>query len=679
MINKGITTTNIQKPIGLLKTGVIVGFDPETLSVDVQVGDRITPGSEKIKNVQLPISFLGSSGSFIGGYPENGTPVIICQGEGNVWFILSFFANHPGLSTSNKPAIIPDLIPGQLEIKSDDNNTIILNKKTGILIGEPNNSLNLDTKRTVLSNTFDNFYSFTESSRLIDGIILRDKNPNKNYATSLRDTDLSYNDTMEVVALDPTVKLDYSNYENHTKNPSRVEKREIVYEFAKSFNVSSNDKELLSYSRNENIVSSNNYNRRISRSDAFSLSLVEPNYLIESIQGTGVDIYGNLLDLNRNIVPIGKDNETSIKLIKKTSSNPDDGSNVYLNIKRLERKTLAYHFEINARKDLLGPPETNDQEIATKNYSRDRSRFFLDIDKEGQLKLNVPASSETGNIPLLTRYENYSTINPKDDTKNPNDFVSNDNNVDILLDRFSPEENAVISLIDDKGINVAPIDRFSTNNPIHIKHGTVYHNIADTCWTFQEGKNWTVNEYEATTKIQLNLIPYKKDIVSPNIIVSGPNANAGGRSGSLNFDGSLEVNIGANTVDRHSLWLDTQGAIISNVGRDLRNNISVALDCDGEIIIQSGGTTPSKDSRFEGKNTAHISGAVDIRVFNNNTNEITVFRIDNEGLTVSTPGRIVMYSNQDVFLRSKGEMNLEAEVLKLQGRLVIRDTGAGSI
>ena len=52
-----------------------------------------------------------------------------------------------------------------------------------------------------------------------------------------------------------------------------------------------------------------------------------------------------------------------------------------------------------------------DEVFPDADYGRQRSRFFIDIDKEGQFKLNVPASSEKGNVPILTRYENYSTIN----------------------------------------------------------------------------------------------------------------------------------------------------------------------------------------------------------------------------------------------------------------------------
>ncbi len=87
------------------------------------------------------------------------------------------------------------------------------------------------------------------------------------------------------------------------------------------------------------------------------------------------------------------------------------------------------------------------------------------------------------------------------------------------------------------------------------------------------------------------------NVVSKIIYVGGDKANAGGRSGQINFDGSLELNVGANTVDRQSLWLDTAGGIVANVGRDKLNR-SMIMGMDGDCFIQVGGYGVSTDSRF---------------------------------------------------------------------------------
>jgi len=662
----------IQRLQGPLRTGTIVGFNPDTSIVDVEFGQSIFgPKNYKRVQAQLPASFLGTkSGSYIGGYPESGTPVLMAPGDGNIWFIVSYLPQDPSTQSSLKPSSVPDLKSGTINIRNK-NNYINLDYNDGIFAGDDVSQKILDTKRSIAANTFKNNYSFSEGGRSIDGIIFRDVKPNAYQAGSLKETDLKYTDTLKIIGMDPVVRNSSSNEGSYIKNPSRVEKREIVFEYAKSYNVSSNDVELNSYKDSKNITISSAITRRNSRADALSLSLVSPNFLMETIKGTVVDIYGNILDLNRNVIPIGKTDDLSLSKIKDTASNVDDGSNVYLNIKRSERRSVAFHFELNARKDLLSPPEASNQSIATQNYGRDRSRFYFDVDKEGQFKLNVPASSEYGNVGLLARYENYSTVYPNDQTKDPNDYSPNDDNIDVLLDSFA---KGVVDIVDKNGRIVSPLDRFSSSSK-HLKHGTVYHDISNTCIAFQSSQI-SSNEYQPTTSYGLGRIPFVQNIVSNNIIFG---KNAGGRSGNINFDGSIEVNIGANTIDRQSVWLDTQGGIIGNVGRDLNNNISVALSCDGEILISSGGTTPSEDTRFTGQNNAHMSGVIDMRVFNSNSNEITMIRIDSEGVTVSTPGRIVFYSNQDMLFRSKSRIAMEAPVLELQDRIVKRDPGAGSI
>jgi len=395
---------------------------------------------------------------------------------------------------------------------------------------------------------------------------------------------------------------------------------------------------------------------------------------METIKGTVVDIYGNVLDINRSVIPLGKIEKLSIKKIKTNLQEQDPLGNVFQNIKALERREIAYHFELNAKKNVLGPPDATKRD----DYARDRSRFFLDIDKEGVFKLNVPASSETGNVPLLTRYENFSTITPNEKTKDPNDLVFNQNTQDILIESFIGD-NAVVEIIDELNGNASPLDRFSSeNNPTYIKHGTVYHNIADTCSTFQQ--NNIIYERIVTTNLATGRVADKVDIIKQQIKISGDDADGGGRSGSLNFDGSIEVNIGANTVDRHSVWLDLQGALIGNVGRDLRNNISAALQFDGEVLIQSGGTTPNNDSRFikSGINNGRKPGVIDLRVINQ-SGKVNVIRIDNEGITIHAESRFTVYSHGDIMMRNTGTFNIESDNLLLNGRKVRKDTGLGSI
>jgi hypothetical protein len=378
---RGTNEISINKMPGLLRLGTIVDFDPDLLKVQVYIGAMREYGDYRqdynnIIQAQLPLNHYSPiKKSFVGGYPESGTQVIVGQADGGQWFIIGFIAKDPA-STSTLLPPMPDLESGNYIIQVDGA-FLKIDNEGSVIIGENANNISLDTERDVISNTFDNSYTFTEASRTIDGIIRRDTFPNEHYASSLRETSIDYNDTLKVISLDPVAKENWSNVGSSIRNPARVEKREVVYEFGRSFNILDNEKEFLSYKDSKNINISDVLNRRESRADSLSLSLVAPNYLMETIKGTVVDIYGNVLDINRSIIPLGKIEKLSIKKVKNNLQEQDPLGNVFENIKALERREIAYHFELNAKKNLLGAPDVIDKV----NYARDRSRFFLDIDK----------------------------------------------------------------------------------------------------------------------------------------------------------------------------------------------------------------------------------------------------------------------------------------------------------
>ena len=79
-----------------------------------------------------------------------------------------------------------------------------------------------------------------------------------------------------------------------------------------------------------------------------SLSLVSPNFLMETVKGTVIDIFGNILDINRAPIPVGD----SQNLTLSTANGNNVTSQSFDNIKAAERNSIAYHFELNARKNL---------------------------------------------------------------------------------------------------------------------------------------------------------------------------------------------------------------------------------------------------------------------------------------------------------------------------------------
>lgn len=660
----------IFKLAGLVRLATIERVNPDTMTVDISFANNMGDTSLRSKKqelftAQLPLSYLSSEGGFIGGLVSEGTPVAVVQAEsGHHYFIVSFLARDPANKSkvTAKNLKIPTLKKGSITIQAHPNSTIKLNKDT-IVIGDASNSFTLDTKRKLAINSFSNYYSFTEAGRDMAGTILRDKRPQHNFSSSLRTTDSMFNATLKEIGLDPVAETTNITYGEIARNPARIEKREVIFEYEGIAQVKSNEQELKEYNNqtNNTVIT----NRRENRADTLSLSLVYPNHLMETVKGTVVDIYGNILDINRNKITIGED-KLSITKIKSTVSDQNTNKNIYEEIKRQERKSIAYHFEINARKETQksGPPDVSNRD----DYARDRSRFFLDIDKEGLFKLNVPASSSTGNIPLHTRYENYSTVFPNERSKDPNDVSFNPDYKDILIERFTNFDS--IELIDETGNKAAPVDRFSDlKSPEYIGHGTVYHDISKVLKHSSNVQFYEPNEFETTTLLDSGYIEPINDIVSKQIIVSGPDANAGGRSGSINFDGMIEINAGANEVDGQSLWLDTEGGAVASVGQD-NNGISLAASLDGDVFMELG--TTDLDNEVSGPKVFDLKVA-------DGAGNLTCFRVDKSGVSVTTQARYVVYSSGDMIFRSAARITMDAENIILNGRSVIKDPGKGPI
>ncbi len=687
------STNLFDESVGLLKRGTIKGYNEKTGDMEVELHISPAMSNNPTVPVQCPHSMFYNNGLFMGTFPDPETPVIIAQGSGNKWYFVSFLAE-------NVDRYVPDLDWGKLLITSNYGVTkITLDNKENIVIGSDKSRIHLNTDNSLYSVNFQDEYHFTQATRQINGLVRRDMQINDIVSQSLKLEDDLYHSQLFVIGMDPSTSPNISS--GSAKNPPFVEHREMIYEFQYYSDIADDLYESSLYSDKDPSPTSHNFiNRRTSRSDTLSLTLASPNYLIETVKGTVVDIFGNILDLNRVPLPIGKEQNTI------NTKQSTDKVQSFLNIRELERKSIAYHFELNARKDLSGNINDANTGIlalldinSNADYARNRSRFFIDIDKEGQFKINVPASSEKGNIPLLTRYENYSTFG----TDNPDALEYREDNLDIFLDSFAAQQSIMswrsskdpipldsknrgsITIMNGDAI-ATPTDRI-TEKPV--KHGTAYHDILNTCYSlsevgFLQYQNddlplSTIDTADITFQNNLETGPDLNHIVSDTIKISGDDANAGGRSGSINLDGSLEFNIGANTIDRQSLWLDTAGGIVANVGRDLKNR-SLAMNMDGDVYVQIGGIGVSSDSRFNGPNSptnSYRGAVIDIRVLHDGL-QATMIRIDKTGVQILTPAFIRMHASQGMRLSSDADISIEAESLFLQNRLVQKETG-GSI
>jgi hypothetical protein len=646
--------------------------------------------------VDLPLAFASPQGSIIAGYPEVDTAVFVEQGQGT-WVISGFIRPDDVFSDTNTSNIsgvfgnvMSDFKPNRILIQSKlAANRIYLQSPTEenpdneIIAGNPLSSLQLDLTRDIFSHDFAQQYSFSGAHREIIGTVKRDINDN-----SLRNIDYSslkdrqYDDLLWTVGMDPSIQPSVSTSLGLIRNLPLIENRKVIYEFQSSANevdFEIDNIELLKLDPNYKRTSHEKVQRSEVRSVSFGLNLHYPNHLFEEILGTGVDTFGNIIDLNRSILPLGKGDFSFID-----NANTSDA---FIKIRNEHRKSIAYHFELNTRKENgatqklsrgaggLPEPSISEESLLgayeplsvydVDNYARDRSRLFLDIDKEGQFKLNIPMSSEIGNIPLHTRYVNSSVLAFEEkDTPGPNDFILEDEGVDIFVEKYTNATNGILL----KGIEgqVGPIDRF-TKTPM--KLNLVYHDILTAGYQFSKqritddpGGKLIRYQPDSSLNQRQGSIQYDK-FVSTEINIAGPNANAGGRSGMVNLDGFISCSIGANTIDRQSMWLDMAGGMISTIGRD-REGVSYLGQFDGDFLIQIGGHTIDSqghiiDTRFENEDTSTKSGTLDIRVIRSD-GQLTVVRIDEKGTTVASAGRVEVMAQQDIIFNSNTNILFEA-------------------
>lgn len=676
--------------------------------------------------IDLPLAYATKTGAFIGGFPEIGSTVYLeqAQGETRISGYLrpdNVFQNNEVLEGAVFDEVPKDLMSefssGRILIQSEGKKSrILIDKDEGLFVGNAKSSYHFDTQNDIVSHNFKNEFSFTSAHRLIVGEIKRDLESNsfRNVEGSILN---DHNYPLKTIGMEPDQETSVATTSVTIRNLPLVEHRQIFYEMSSmspTVDFQSDLKESDKYNANFFPEQDPNVLRIQSRANTFNLNLYNPNHLIEEIKGTGVDTFGNILDLNRAPLPIGFGTDEA------SFAGNEDLVDAFKKIRAQHRKSLAYHFEINARKQQIDnetfevPSSTNIED----NMGRFLSTFFVDIDKEGQFKINVPSSSETGNIPLPVRYV-PSSVKAYEAEKlaDPNYFSLEDDYIDIFLqdysitgrfkstscegeveeiepgefpDNFGPFSKGVpgIKLIGDEG----EVTVNGTNRNVPIRLNTPYHNIIDAGFVFT--KKYTENNrntsilptglgdgivrrpFDALLNTDTNFgdsIQYE-DIVSKEIKVSGKGANAGGRSGSFNLDGFLQLGIGANTIDRQSLWLDTAGGIVSTIGKD-KNNISYCATLDGAMLIQVGGVGvgTSSDSRFSEENDGCRTGIVDIRVVKDD-GQVTVVRIDGQGVNITSFGRVTIESAQDMTLKSKGQLNLDGELISFYSGDNIRRT-----
>jgi hypothetical protein len=655
--------------------------------LDCEFFDRF---GEKPFRCPIPHPYAGRGGGIFAGI-EPETIVLVAAGTQEKWYVvgfipdINFFGDIDGGQNINyDETSYPDINPGELIFKGNQSQTInFLNDGSLGLdagIGTAATDIELSPFSQGLFLRVNNFYKFTEAGRTTEGVIKRDlnlqENPDDTNSTDFL-TGTTYDAFLSGLGRSPQNEVHYRTTQlakSVIRNPSLTEKRDLIYEFGDSFDVQYFNAELQALNETDPNDPSNNISalqsdpsfRKNRRTDILNLTGRNYNHLIEEVRGTLIDIYGNVLDINRNIVPIPESNSVNIK----GTGNSDGLATIY----KYHRRGIKYHFEINSHK----PEDLGEISIGASNDNH-LSKWNIDIDGEGLTKINIPASSETGNIPVLGRFVN--SVDPN----NPDSGSFKDKQRrDVWLDQFGaskirddgtidPIQFAGQAITDTTYIpgTIQDLQKREDNQGIQapqVTVGTAYHdlfNIANLIFTVGKLKSSDPNNSSKSVPpvaTSINNHIYGRDEQIP----AGQEPNAGGRSLQMNLDGSLEASIGADTVDRKSLVLDTAGGTISHFGRD-RNGRSVIHQSDGDIIIQVGGKGILNDGRFQGVGDVEDRpGRLEIHLNRPGATPQKIV-IDEDGLTIDVQGSTAIVSSGDLVLSAGGSLLLNSELIYKYG------------
>jgi hypothetical protein len=624
----------------------------------------------------IPHPYAGRGGGFLAGV-EKDTLVLITNGPGEKWYCVAVIPDHNfyfnldgALDIREHETPYPALKEGEICIKSNEGSRIDLldggNISIDAGIGLSSADIELSRESNALYTRIDNSYSFTEAGRKIEGIVRRDMGSLERNVD--RDTVNFLDSEIYERLLSEIGRFPRDEVQNRTsklikqtvRNPALIEKRELIYEYANSTDVRHLEDEIQYYtdSIEEALsVQTKPSARSNRRTDVLNLNQRNFNHLIEKVEGTLIDIYGNIVDINRNIikVPTIEDVNTKIGVDKKGLKRVYDH----------HRRAIKFHYEINSRKDITTsePTETD----KTKNNAKNFSKWSVDVDGEGLTKINIPASSETGNIPILSRY--FTSRDESDDennSKDRGDFRDGDRQ-DIRIKQFGAKSGDDFSgaTIDNSDYIPKTVDDSS------VTVGTAYHdlmNIADSI--FGESGSGALAGKSGSLSVSSDG-PMSATVTNkiPDIDAE-PVANAGGRSLHMNLDGSLEMSVGADTVDKKSMVIDTQGGIISHFGMD-KNGRSMIHQTDGDVIIQIGGSTVSGDDRIgtnkPWENESVRPGRVEIHLNRAGQGTPQKILIDENGITFDIQGNMMFKSSGDMAFDSGGRLLLNGELVFAYG------------
>lgn len=281
----------------------------------------------------------------------------------------------------------PDINEGDLVFRGERGAEIALQNDGDVLLTSVNGGgayLKRNQAKTAFMIASEDIVSYSNAGRVVSGSVRRLSGslgnifPKPDLTETPLFADPDYAKKAEPLGFFTGSKVLQRSYSKKKRNPELAEYKMVINEFSTDSMFTGFDDELSRVSNDFGIYDDHETYKR-NRAQANSLHLAE-HELIEIIGGNLIDLNGSVLDINYNPLSYGAENNKVPTTDLEVS---------YDKARRISRRGIGYHFQLSTNTKADDP-------------SRTKSNFVFDIDKEGILKVNIPASSLTGNIPYVS-------------------------------------------------------------------------------------------------------------------------------------------------------------------------------------------------------------------------------------------------------------------------------------
>lgn len=369
----------------IYRDGWICSLNPLNPNLGSQIDDVIIPAMAGSGNARLKIGIRKGDrviAAFTSGRSRNVT-VVLCAIPKEGLFPDEF-------DIARKPADVPSgtlkypvVEDGEVYLSGNFGSKLSIEKNGDLFLGIRRGGLFVKKNQGRTAGVFaaEDFVNYSNGSRVISGAVRRMSGsqsklfprPDLTSATLFVDPEYAVR-TLPVAFFSDSRPIRRST-SSQKRNPELSEYRMVINEFCTDYMFTGFDDEVSRVSGSKGMYDySETYARNRQQGNLLHLAEHE---LIEVVGGNLVDINGNILDINYKKLYYGNNNQV-----------PSGNFNLeYDRARRTSRRGIGYHFQLSTNTKSKDPSETS-------------KNFVFDVDKEGLLKVNIPASSNTGNIPF---------------------------------------------------------------------------------------------------------------------------------------------------------------------------------------------------------------------------------------------------------------------------------------